>query len=76
MGKKKQSVMVVGENEKVLVAPVEPIKIEMTFDAWWAMKQGTLKLDTDMKDILKKHFTARGFMKSKEFDKGLKDFGL
>lgn len=49
-----------------------PIKPQLSFDAWF-MQKG---LKSELKNILKKHFDARGFMASKEFDTGLKDFGI
>ena len=78
MSKKKQDrQVVVVVKPEALPAPVAaPVRIELTFDAWWAMKQGTLRMAPEMKDVLRKHFVARGFMASGEFDKGLEDFGI
>ena len=79
MAKKKveQPVVIVSRPDDVpVIVPAEPVKIALTFDAWWATAQGSLRLKPEMKEVLRHHFIARGFMASKEFDKGLKDFGL
>ena len=75
--KTEQPVVIVSRPDAAPVnVPAEPIKIDVTFDAWWSVAQGSLRLKPEMKEVLKHHFIARGFMASKEFDKGLKDFGL
>jgi hypothetical protein len=54
----------------------EPVKPAITFSAWWLQIQQAKRLKIELREALKKHFTARGFMASGEFDKGLADFGL
>ena len=51
------------------------IQPAMTFEAWWMLAQSTYKLAPHMKSAVYKHFKARGFLVSKEYDKGLRDFG-
>lgn len=53
-----------------------PIMAIMSFDAWWAMSQRKYKFEPYMKEVLKKHFTARGFLETGAFDDGLVDFGI
>jgi hypothetical protein len=64
---------IVGQPElaakKIEVAPIKP---DITFESWF-MQTG---LKVELKKVLMKHFKARGFLDSKEFDKGLSDFGI
>lgn len=53
-----------------------PITAFVSFDSWWAMSQRKYKFEPYMKEVLYKHFTARGFMESGAFDDGLSDFGI
>lgn len=49
---------------------------ELSFDAWWMRSQKKYSFGSEMKEVVFKHFRARGFLKSRRFDDGLKDFGL
>ena len=70
---------IVGEVEKKkMVNKKLPAKNvpQLSFDAWWLRTQKKHNFAQDMKEIVFKHFRARGFLKSKKFDEGLKDFGI
>lgn len=59
----------------------KPVKVNTfrplpSFDVWWSTVRYKKGLKEELKEIIKKHFEARGFMKSKKFDEGLKDFGI
>jgi len=60
--------------------PVEklPSRVQptMSYDAWWLTTQRRLQLQSGLKDALRKHMKARGFLASGRFDDGLKDFGI
>lgn len=47
---------------------------QVSFDEWWAL-EGNQKFPERLKDVIRKHLKARGFIEGK-FDEGLKDFGL
>lgn len=50
--------------------------IPISFDAWWLQTQSKYKLRAELKEAVRKHFTARGFINdSRKFEQGLKDFG-
>lgn len=72
-----KELIVVGQPQKEeatpLPAPVLPI---MTYEAWWLITQRRLDLKAGLKDALKKHMRARGFLASGRFDDGLRDFGI
>lgn len=55
---------------------VPPLRPQLDFDSWWLMTQHRLKLKPELKEAIKKHFMARGFMARKDFDAGLIDFGI
>jgi len=48
----------------------------MNFDAWWTLIQRKMNLSSHMKEAIFKHFKVRGFLASKQYDEGLKDFGF
>lgn len=48
----------------------------MSYDAWWILAEKRLKLKPEMKEAVKKHFKARGFLDNKDFEAGIKDFGI
>jgi hypothetical protein len=54
----------------------KPFMISLSFDKWWLMTMQKLDLTPSMKIAVKKHFEARGFMKTGNFEGGLEDFGL
>jgi hypothetical protein len=53
-----------------------PTRIQLDFDAWWMLVSQMRGLKPQVKTAIKKHFEARGFMANKNFDDGLKDYGL
>lgn len=56
-------------------APEAPY-IPMSFDTWWIQAQSKYKFKQELKEAVRKHFAARGFLDdSRKFDKGLIDFG-
>ncbi len=69
---------IVGETEKRTVnKKLPPKKLpQLSFDAWWMRTQKKYGFGSEMKEVVFKHFKARGFLKSNKFDEGLKDFGL
>ncbi len=48
----------------------------VSFDAWWLLAQGRHGLSADLKDAVKNHMRAKGFLQAGRFDDGLKDFGV
>jgi hypothetical protein len=53
-----------------------PNLTNIDYDTWWTLTQKKLNLSKDLKISVKKHFEARGFLKSRNFDAGLADFGI
>ena len=49
---------------------------QLSFDAWFTKTASERKFSPSLKEALKLHFEAKGFMKEKRFDEGLKDFGF
>jgi hypothetical protein len=47
----------------------------MSFDTWWMTAQYTYKLASHLKKAVYNHFKARGFLESRRYDEGIKDFG-
>lgn len=79
MGKKEQKreVLIVGQQKPTI--PIElpdPIVPKMEYEAWWLITQRRLNLSPSLKEALKRHFKARGFLESGRYDDGLKDFGI
>jgi hypothetical protein len=74
----KREVQIVGEQseEQPVSQDVKPIMPNISFDSWWLQVQNKHSFKSALKDAVKKHFEARGFMSSREFDKGLRDFGF
>lgn len=54
----------------------EVVTPKISFDDFWKIAKNKYNLNRDLKEIIKKHFEARGFMKSQEWELGLKDFGI
>lgn len=76
--KRKREVRILGQEE---AAPIkdklpDPIKPKVTYDAWWVMAQRKYNLKPVMNEVLFKHFKARGFLESGDFDAGISDYGL
>lgn len=75
---KNSDVTIVGSEQPISAKPAalpkrnQPV---LTFDAWWMLAQNTYKLALHLKEPVYKHFKARGFLESKKFDEGLRDFG-
>ena len=69
---------IIGEPEKKAAPKTLPARKvpQLTFDAWWVRSHKKHGFGPEMKEIVYKHFRARGFLKSKKFDDGLKDFGI
>ena len=75
--KDENSLRIVGlEEERAAFVPLPaPILPKMSFDTWWLLAQQRLSLRIELKEAVKKHLEARGFMKTGDFEKGLIDFG-
>lgn len=73
-----KQVTIVGAEETPAPAqkPPAPNRIVQSFDAWWVLTAQSKNLRSTLKEAIQRHFEARGFMESKEFDKGLQDFGI
>lgn len=54
----------------------EPLRRKVSFDEWWMLVSHSRKLAPRMKDAIKIHFKAKGFLDNGKFDEGLRDFGL
>lgn len=53
----------------------EPLT-QISFDAWFSKVASERKFNPNLKEALKIHFEANGFMKDNRFDDGLKHFGF
>ena len=53
-----------------------PIKRQVSFDDWWTLVAHSRKLSPGMKEAVKIHMSRTGFLKSGQFDAGLKHFGV
>lgn len=65
--------------EVTLVAPADQAVEKVSFDQWWMMLNGKMKLRPHMKEIIWADMKARGLSKSEAaeaYDKALKLFGL
>ena len=75
----KKEFTIVGEtstmSSQVQESPQE-LGIPISFDVWWIQAQNKYKLSPNLRDSVKKHFEARGFMNYKTFNEGLRDFGF
>lgn len=49
---------------------------QLNFDAWFAKVSTERNFNPSLKEALKLHFQANGFMENKKFDEGLKHFGF
>jgi hypothetical protein len=81
MAKKKEQLpkpIIVGEQkEEVLITPISAPKPQpITFEEWWAITKVKYNLQDMLKHALYIHFKAKGYLDSKQFDEGLKDFGI
>ena len=78
MSKRKREVKIFGQEEitEAKDSLPDPIKPKLTYDAWWVMAQQRYKLKPVMQEVLFKHFKARGFLESGDFEAGIKDYGL
>jgi len=54
----------------------QPIKRQISFDDWWTTVEYKYKLKSSMKEAVRLHFKARGFLQSGDFTNGIKDFGI
>jgi hypothetical protein len=76
--KRNKDITVVGQarvREPKLSLP-ERAAPEVSFDSWWLRTQKKFDFKPEMKEIVWKHFNARGFIKNRDFEAGLKDFGV
>ena len=81
LGKKKSNEKTyspVGEKKTKVVQKKLPARIipNMSYGSWWTIAQKRHSFSSDMKNVIYMHFRARGFLVSKRFDDGLKDFGI
>jgi hypothetical protein len=76
MAKVKEFKVVSQAQEQQEVQEVKAPKISMSFDAWWLLAQNMHGLKPMLKDAVKKHMEAKGFLANEEYAKGLKDFGI
>lgn len=78
MSKRKKELKIFGQEEVVSIKDQlpDPIKPKLTFEAWWVMAQRKYNLKPVMQEVLFKHFKARGFLDSGDFEAGIKDYGL
>lgn len=76
-GDKKEEVRIISQPQEAS-APEAPKakKPRISFDQWWLETQNKFKLRASLKEAVRKHLEARGFMETGEYDKGLSDFGL
>ena len=82
----RQVVTVIGNGQAQAVAQpaqvspstqaVQPLKIQVSFDDWYLQKQHGRNWRPEMKEALRRHLTACGFMKTGDFENGLKHFGI
>lgn len=75
----KNDFTVVGESaqkvEQQQAAP-KAAYIPVSFDAWWLQAQSKYKFKSELKEAIRKHFIAKGFINdSRQFEQGLRDFG-
>ncbi len=76
--KRRKEVRILGQDEVVQTKDVlpEPIKPKLTYEAWWVLAQRKYNLKPVMQEVLFKHFKARGFLESGDFESGISDYGL
>lgn len=72
---------IVESEEKAYQAPaateeISFVKARISFDDWWVTAEYRYKLKPELREAIKRHFEARGFMNSGDFDSGIKDFGI
>lgn len=73
----RQEVIIVADKSESQNVPEMTIPtIQIPFESWWIQTQNRLNLKPDLQESVKKHFQARGFMDSKDFNGGLRDFGF
>lgn len=73
----RKELTIVGQQSAVINEELpEPAIPRMEYDAWWLLTQRRLNLSSSLKEALRRHFRARGFLDSGKYDDGLKDFGI
>lgn len=76
---KNSEVTIVGADDETAQAEAQALPKRnqpvITFEAWWMQAQSAKKLAPHMKEAIYKHFKARGFLATKKYDDGLRDFG-
>lgn len=74
--KEEQKLVIAGQEREAPVAPIAPLRLQLDFDSWWTLTQQRLRLRPELKESVRKHLIARGFMARLDFDAGLQDFGI
>ena len=54
----------------------QPVELKLTFDQWWAQVSSRYDFGDALKKAVAHHMRARGFWKTQEWNKGLRDFGF
>jgi hypothetical protein len=69
---------VLAEQKQLIESSVlpDPIKPDIGFDQWWEQKRQEKGLKQGLKVAVYKHFQSKGFLDNKEYDLGLRDFGI
>ena len=61
---------------KVSRSQITEKKEKISFDSWWLLVSSLKNIKPELKDIVQKHFRARGYWEKQDWDNGLKDFGI
>jgi hypothetical protein len=74
---KQQELRIVGEPEVIPhVQSQSKPEIKLSFDQWWTLTRQKRNLPETLKESLKLHFKAWGFLESGKFDNGILHFGF
>jgi hypothetical protein len=74
--KEEQKLVIAGQEPAAPAVQIEPLRLQLDFDSWWILTQQRLRLRPELKESVRKHLIARGFMVKLDFDAGLQDFGI
>ena len=76
----KRDVEIVGEQKQVAMAKPsapEAMHIAVSFDDWWLQTAQKYKFKPELKESVKKHFEAKGYISdSRKYNEGLRNFGF
>ena len=76
----KKDVEIVGEHKEMKAQKPEApaaIHINVSFDDWWLQAQQQYKFKPELKESVKRHFEAKGFLSdSRKYNEGLRNFGF